>query len=361
MNRHDVMMLQQMSGYPSLTITLPTHRTSPDNRQDPIRVKNLISQAASRLLEEFSKREVEPLLTRLDQLAAGIDYRYTLDGLAMFATRDFAVMYQLPFTLKEKVVVDETFFTRDLVFAMNRTPRYWTLALSEQPTRFYEGTNEDMIEIRGEGFPMIFEGQGGEQLKPGGFGGPDSGLRDIKKSQFFREVDQALKPFMVDDSLPLAVVGVDRNLSFFREVTGFNSEIVATLRGSHDSTSPHELHKLVWPLVEAALAERREGAFAELDQAVGAQRVVSSMDAVWRMAQEGRGDLLLVEEDFHFPATVDESGQHLTAAADATAPGVIDDAVDDIIETVLAKGGRVVFVDNDRLTDYQRIGLILRY
>lgn len=361
MNRHDVMVLQQMNGYPSLTITLPTHRTSPDNRQDPIRVKNLVSQASDRLLGEFSKREVEPLLTRLDHLTDGIDYRYTLDGLAMFVTRDFAAAYNLPFTLKENVVVDDTFFTRDLVFAMNRTPRYWTLALSEQPTRLYEGAREDMIEIHGGGFPMLFEGQGGEQLKPGGFGGPDSGLRDIKKSQFFREIDQALKPFMVDDSLPLAVVGVDRNLSFFREVTGFNSEVIATLRGSHDSTSPHELHKLVWPLVEAALAERREQAFVALDRAVGEQKVVSSMDAVWRMAQDGRGELLLVEEDFHFPATVDESGQYLTAAEDATAPGVIDDAVDDIIEATLAKGGRVVFVDNGRLADYQRIALTLRY
>ncbi|MCW5882955.1 MAG: hypothetical protein KIS91_18625, partial [Anaerolineae bacterium] len=152
-----------------------------------------------------------------------------------------------------------------------------------------------------------------------------------------------------------------RNLSFFREVTGFNSEVIATLRGSHDSTSPHELHKLVWPLVEAALAERREQAFVALDRAVGEQKVVSSMDAVWRMAQDGRGELLLVEEDFHFPATVDESGQYLTAAEDATAPGVIDDAVDDIIEATLAKGGRVVFVDNGRLADYQRIALTLRY
>ena len=65
MNRHDVMVLQQMNGYPSLTITLPTHRTSPDNRQDPIRVKNLVSQASDRLLGEFSKREVEPLLTQV--------------------------------------------------------------------------------------------------------------------------------------------------------------------------------------------------------------------------------------------------------------------------------------------------------
>ena len=55
MNRHEIHLLQQIRGYPALTITLPTHCTSPDNRQDLIRVKNLVEQAASRLLEEFSK------------------------------------------------------------------------------------------------------------------------------------------------------------------------------------------------------------------------------------------------------------------------------------------------------------------
>lgn len=57
MNCHDVLALQQISGYPTLTITLPTHRTSPDNQQDPIRLRNLVTQATDRLLGEFSKRE----------------------------------------------------------------------------------------------------------------------------------------------------------------------------------------------------------------------------------------------------------------------------------------------------------------
>ena len=41
--------------------------------------------------------------------------------------------------------------------------------------------------------------------------------------------------------------------------------------------------------------------------------------------------------------------------------GVMDDAVDEIIEMALAKGGRAVFVDNGALADYKRIALTLRY
>jgi len=47
MNRQDIRLLQQMRGYPALTITLPTYRTSPENKQGPARLKNLATEAAN--------------------------------------------------------------------------------------------------------------------------------------------------------------------------------------------------------------------------------------------------------------------------------------------------------------------------
>ena len=174
-------------------------------------------------------------------------------------------------------------------------------------------------------------------------------------------MDDALKPFLANDPLPLAVVGVDRFLSFFNEVTDHKDSILTTLQGSHDKTSPHELSKLVWTLIKDALAEQRRQVLSELEKAVGERKFASTVGEVWRLANEGRGYLLLVEEDFRFPARVDETGRHLTPADDAAAPDVLDDAVDEIIETVLRKQGRVVFVENGQLEAHQRIALILRY
>ncbi|HSN78444.1 MAG TPA: hypothetical protein VL334_25520 [Anaerolineae bacterium] len=96
MNRHDISLLQAMEGYPALSILLPTHRTSPDNRQDPIRVKNLATEAADRLLQEFSKREIQPLLDNLDAIVREVDYRYALDGLAILVNKDFARNFTCP-------------------------------------------------------------------------------------------------------------------------------------------------------------------------------------------------------------------------------------------------------------------------
>jgi hypothetical protein len=193
MNHNDLHELQDVHTYPCLTITLPTHRTSPDNKQDPIRVKNLVTEGTNRLLGEFPKRDVAPLLDRLDALVAAIDYQYTLDGLVLAVNRDMAREYVLPFTLSERVVVDDTFFTRDLVHAFNRARRYWVLSLSEQPTRLYAATREDLEEITTGGFPMRHTGPGRATALPGGVGVNTSAYRDDRHREFFRDVDKAFR------------------------------------------------------------------------------------------------------------------------------------------------------------------------
>lgn len=362
MNRQAILLLEAARGYPCVTITLPTHRTSPDNRQDPIRLKNLVREAAERLTGELGKREVEGVLRGLEQLAEGIDHEHNLDGLALFVSAETVRAEKVPFTLPERVIVDESFFTRDLVFAMNRSPRYWVLALSEQPTRLFEATRDDLEEVNdGTPFPMTHSGRGGGRTLPSDPAVNVSQLRDEHHRVFFRSVDEALGTFLAADPLPVAVVGVDRWIAFFREVTSHGDQIVTTLTGNHDTTSAHELGKLVWPLVRESLAARRAGIHGELEAAVGGQRSASTLGEVWRFAHEGRGQTLVVEENYHEAATVDETGLRLLPAGEGGGPTALDDAVDEVIAKVLAMGGRVVFADDGTLAKHSRIALILRY
>ena len=361
MNRFDVHLLQQIKNNPCVTITLPTHRTAPENKQDPIRVKNLVKQTLERLSDGHHQHDVQTMTTQLKQLTDNIDYRNMLDGLAMFVSPSFSRILHLPFTLTERVIIGDSFFTRDLVFAMNRTPRYWVLALSEKPTRLYEGQRDELIEVRDGGFPLIHEGPGAEEPLPGGFGIQKSAYRDERHRQFFRQVDEVLKPFLSNDPLPLVVIGVDRYLAFFDEVTNNQDSILTRVKGSHDKTSPYELAKLVWPLVENELNRKRDQVLSELEKAISERKFVSTVGEVWRLAKEGRGKILLVEKGFHFPAHTDETGRILIPADNGDSPDIIYDAVDGIIETVLEKQGQVVFLDDGQLELHQRITLILRY
>ncbi|WAL62369.1 AOC03_06830 family ribosome hibernation factor [Thermocoleostomius sinensis] len=362
MNYNDVKFLQSIQSYPAVSILLSTHRTAPENQQDPIRVKNLVDEAKERLQQNFSNRELSPVLKQLEQAVESIDYPHTLDGLAIFANHELHRVYYHPFPFRDRVIVDETFATRDLVFALNRTPRYWVLSLSEQSTSLFSGILDELEEVRNPDFPLTHGGPGGGSKLPGGEGINTSAYRDDHHRQFFRKADEALKPFMATDPLPLVLVGIDRYFSFFNEVSEHKDAIIATLSGNYDKTSAHDLGKLVYPLVQEALAEQRQQALEKLENAVGAQLCASGIEQAWRAAQEGRGELLLVNAEFHYPARVDQSGMKLIATDDLDDIEVMDDAVDELIESVMAKGGKVVFVDDDKtLADHQQVALILRY
>ena len=365
MNRQDIVDLAVVRGYPCLTITLPTHRTSPDNRQDPIRLKNLVTEATNRLTGELGKREVAAMLRLLEEATADIDHEHNLDGMAIFVNAEMTKTFRLPFTLPERVVVDETFFVRDLIYALNRSPRYWVLALSEQQTRLFEAVRDDLEELRpGTPFPMSNPNVSSGRPGPKDVSINYSLLRDEYSRAFFRDVDQALGTFMTADPLPLALAGVDRNIAFFREVTRYPNQIIATLTGNYDATSGHDLGKLIWPLVRESLDARRMAIFGELNAAVGAQRSASTIGEVWRFAHEGRGATLVVEENYHEPALIDPSditGNIQLNPGELVGPEALDDAVDAVIVKVLEKSGRVVFVDDGALPQHGRIALILRY
>src|SRR5262245_63264349 len=114
--RSDLKRLQGRRDYPSLSLLAPTHRTHPANRQDRSMVKNLTAEGLDRLQGEFKKRDVAGLVHNLNRLVDRLDWKHSLEGLALFASRDVATAVQLPFRPRARVVIDETFATRDLVY-----------------------------------------------------------------------------------------------------------------------------------------------------------------------------------------------------------------------------------------------------
>ncbi|QQE65864.1 hypothetical protein GFS31_25560 [Leptolyngbya sp. BL0902] len=355
--RHDLKELQALTKVPALSILLPTHRTSPDNKQDPILVKNLVTEAKNRLSQEFSARDLDPLLNHLDALVNAIDYTYALDGLALFVSHDVAKKFYLPFTVPQRVVIDQTFATRDLVYGLHRAQRYWVFLLSQGSTRLLAGTGDTLEEVTDGQFPLAMEGPGATTALPDS---ADSAYMDDRHRRFFQQVDQAFSAYAEDDSLPIILGGVVRQISFFQEVSQYTNLVAGTLTGNFDQAKLADLVPDVGPMIEGVRHQQRETALKDLDAAMGEGKVVSTIEEVWRLANDGRGKLLLVEKGYHVPAVVTANGG-LATVSDVGGTDVMDDAVDEIIEVVLAKGGDVMLMDDGSLPNGQPIALTLRY
>ena len=360
-SRNELKRLQGQQEYPSISLLAPTHRTAPANQRDRIVVKNLLAEGIERLHGEFTKREVAPVVQNLTKLVDKVDWEHALDGLALFASRGVAKAVHLPFRVKARVVIDATFATRDLVYTLNRSPRYRVLVLTEKPTRLFDATTNVLTEETGKKpFPMVHKGPGGASKLPGGQGINRSAVRDESHREFFRKVDDALAVLQKADPLPVVVVGVDRYLAFYQEITKDPDAIVGYVSGSYDDPKPAALGKLVWPVFKAGATLRRTRALVRLKEAVSVNRHASGIIQVWRGAFEKRIQTLLVETDFEYPADLSPDGDRLLPYTGKGA-SALDDAVDEVIEKVLADGGEVFFYDPGVLDLHQQIAAVLRY
>jgi hypothetical protein len=350
--------LQAHRDYPSVSVLAPTHRTAPSNKQDPIKVKNLVRKAIARLHGEFTRREVAAVVANLQRLVRDVDWQHTLDGLALLASKERAAALSLPFRVKPRAVIDRTFATRDLVYAFNRAPPYRVVVLSHA-ARLFDAWTTVLDEHTAKPFPMAHRGPGGATKLPGGQGINRSAVRDDAHRSFFRSVDDAVAAVQKADPLPLVVVGVERNLAFFQEVTRQARSIAGLLAGNHERTPPHALGKLVWPVFEAGATRWRTEALVRLDQAVGANRHASGIDQVWRAAAAAKCRTLLVEKQFKYPADVSPEGDRLLPYT-GKGTAALDDAVDEVIERVMAGGGEVFFYAPGDLDVHQKIAAVLR-
>jgi hypothetical protein len=357
LSRQELLSFQAHRDYPSVSVLAPTHRTAPSNKQDPIKVKNLVRKAVNRLHGEFKKREVAAVVNNLKGLVRDVDWEHTLNGLALFAGRERSAAVSLPFRVRPRAIIDETFATRDLVYAFNRALPYRVLVLSHT-TRLYDAWTTVLDEHTAKPFPVAHRGPGLSK-RPGVYGINPSAKRDEAYRTFFQSIDDAVDALQRANPLPIVVAGVERNLAFYREVTRQAGAVVGMLAGNHDQTPPSALGKLVWPVFESGATLRRTEALVQLDQAVGVNRHSSGIDQVWRAAVAGKCRTLLVEKGFEHPADVSPEGDRLLPYTGQGAAS-LDDAVDELIERVMATGGEVFFYPPGDLGVHQRIAAVLR-
>jgi hypothetical protein len=355
MERNLIKILTGFNTYPSVSILLPTHRTSPDNNLDALLLKKLFKEAETRLLSEFEKKRISGLVSKLKKLVSAVDIRQNLDGLAIFVNHGFEKIVRLPFPVKERVIIDETFATRDIIRAMNRGINYYTLSLSAGFVRLFEAHRDSFIEITEWGFPFVNPFQRGSNLEE------STSQKETRLKEFFNTVDKSFTRIYHSSPMRLVLAGVQKNLAFYQDQADLRNILMTTIEGNFDHTSAHDLGKFVWPEVKSVMAEKRHEVIRQLEEAIGAMKMVSGIEEVWNLAIQDRGLILVVEEDYQQPARINSKDNSINLVEKHNEPGIVDDLVDEIAEKVIATGGRVVFVDNGALAKYNRIGLVLKY
>lgn len=348
-----VVLLQSLRGYPLVSLLMSTTPSPALTGADAARLSQLLAQCTRRLRAEAPADNAAATLANLERLVDSAVGGPTSAALALYAGPQTAMALRLPVGVRERVVVDPTFATRDLVRSLHRTPRHAVLVLSSREARLFEGAGDQLRPSRTSSFPLRDTRR---RQDVGGRADRD----DKDTAAFFRTVDRALTTCLRLHPSPLVLAGSKRSLATF---TGLSANL-GRLAGSipvNLSTEPLAvLAERTRPVLEGYLLSRQQEALALLDKRVGARRVVSGMTDAWLAARTEGPEMLAVEQGLFYPARVSADGDLLEPARDVEHPDVIDDAVDELIELVLERGGWVALVDDGALSKHGGVALTLR-
>jgi hypothetical protein len=235
---------------------------------------------------------------------------------------------------------------------MQLSIHYYVLSLSKNMSRLYEGFRDKLIYIQNTNFPVECAMNATDSVK--------SVSKETQLKDFFRRTDQRFARYYEQDPLRLVIVGDKNSLTVFEVLTTHRDIVIGTVGGDYTATSPHDLGKIVWPVVKEAIAGANKNAMHNLAIAARAKKVVSGIEAVGQSAETETGSTLYVEDDYHVKGSIFKTDHSLVFSKHVNICEVLDDVVDVIIEKVLKMGGNVIFLNSGSLKELDRIALIWR-
>lgn len=339
-----------------ISIILNTHRTKPDNQKDAITLKNLIKKTKERLLNDYDKRFASFIIKKLKNLADTINHNFNLESLVLFVNADFAEYTRIPIEVEDRVIIDNTFATRDLVRAMHQATGYYVLVLSRQNARLIEAYNDKVVQEFKGNFPIKNTLYTKDKIKLSTAKGQDNLIEE-----FFNKVDKLVLKSIKNNPLPIMLVTEIRNFSHYQKIADKKDLIVGHINRNRDDEKPYNIILDAWKVVQANVKEKHADRIVELGKAVSLGRYLSDYNEIWNVLQQGRGQTLFVKNDFFQSALLIDNKILLDTNFENNQKGIVDDIIDEMIELNISFGGDTVFLEGNELEQFQNLALITRY
>lgn len=310
--------------WPSLSIYLPAHRTSPEKDQDRIRFRNLVRTAcdsleAAGMKTQDAEKACAPLRTLADDATFWRDS--VSSGLAVFCSAEVFLTVTTDVAPPEQCVVGERFFLRPLLSASRGDRRFFALAIDRNGCRLFRGDAGGLEQIALEGVPASLadelrfdETQEAVQYssvptpaQAAGGGRPTGavfhghgGEKDVDKvnvERYLRKVEAAVaKLVSAEAGVPLVLLGVEYELAVYRALNTSTSLVPEQVLGATDELAQHEVRTRALGALEPYFASLTQARLAELADRNGSSLTLRDAATIVAAAASGRVKTLYFDD-----------------------------------------------------------------
>lgn len=374
--RDNILNLAKQQHDVCISIFLPTHKVGEEVQQDPIRLKNLISEAESQLKErEVSEKRIERILKEPRQLLdQPMFWQHNDKGLALFISGENFDYYRIPYRFDKQVMVSDHFLITPLIPMITLEGTFCTLALSQKNIRLLKCTRDSVEPValseaptslkeflkydvneqhlqhhsgQGEGL-AIFHGQGGTR---------DTDTQEI--INYLKTVENEVTSIMKKRNDPLILAGVKRAIAEYRKVNHYSRLIDQTIQENPDPLSDKEIGKSSWKIIKSYFLKdmyKDIDRFADLS---GSDKQSDNLTQIVEAAYYGKVDSLFVpigehswgwfdqERDVVHHSKQSKNGEH--------------DLINMAAIKTLTQSGTVYALDRDEMPNQAPIAAIFRY
>lgn len=373
--------LLAVTAEPCISLYMPTHRSHPENVQDPIRFKNLLKNVRESLSENYSNDEVAELVQSFEALGENKDFwNYTTDGLAVLQSPEHFIVINLLVPVGEFTIVANTFHTRPLRRYLQTADRYQVLALSQHEFHLYEGNRHTLEEVvLPEDLPNTIEQALGHELTEkhstvasyGGAGGGSSTMHhghggkkdevDIDAERFFRTVAAVVqKNYSTPGGLPIVLAALPEHHDRFHQVNENQLVLAEGIKINAQSVSTEKLAQLAWEVMEPVYLQKLEDEAGRFNQAKANGLGSEDIDEMMEAAEAGRVSTLFIEEGRIIAKRIRNKITGTFEQMDLTQPK-LDDLLDDVGEVVSKMGGTVLIIPKEYMPVETGLAAIYRY
>jgi Bacterial archaeo-eukaryotic release factor family 3 len=312
------------------------------------------------LQENYPDEMSTLVMQKLKAIYKNLNFNTHKKSIAIFVSPVFEKVLYLDIAVEEKIIVDESFEIRDLVYSKKQLHKYLVLLLSSNESRIYLGNSETFVRIVSNTSKSVaMENDAPERVA--NFSDVTD-HKEILMNKFLQHIDNGLDIILNAYHLPLFVLGVDRILGHFKKLTKHTSAVIEYVHGNYEEATTDELKKILQPYITDWQKVKQKDLLNQLEEAAGKNKLAVGMREVWREAMNQKGRLLVVEKNYMYAAQHGGSEEVIYKTIEPYNKfSYIKDAVDDVMEKVLENGGDVEFVDEGVLKDYKHIALVQYY
>ena len=357
-----------------ISIYMPTHRTSPDNKQDVIRFKNIVDK-----LEDMKKYEKQ--VKQLREIQNDNDFWiYNLEGLVILMDQKDINIYRLPRNVKEKLSVGKFFYLKPLIRNFQSDQNYYALGLSKDSFRLFSGNRYGFKEIEiddedrlltevlgdqkvGKSLNVVSQGgTGGQGPGHGGVGGNFHGhgarSEEVKvdTKRFFNHVDNFVdKNFSGKYGIPLVLVALPENQAVFREESQSDYLLKEGINRSLEGITAKELNDYLWKVLEPIYVEKSDKLISRYHEGLNNDTSSHVLQEILKALVEDRVHVLVIQDGKSIPGFVDLDNVSYETSDDG------EDILNQMAQMALQKNMEVIMVPEERMPDGQGIFAIYRY